>query len=133
MKADVTNVGAKTERNTERLNRAVQIRIVQSVLIVPDSGTWVCNFVTHEPDAVVSRIRLDLIHRGAGPGPRRDGRPPPNGVTDRGKIEVRCAAHHELAIGDIVIHVAFAGMCLAPGVFMRGNVLGFGEVGRALI
>ena len=49
------------------------------------------------------------------------------------KCEVRCPAHHELAIGDVVIHVAFAGMRLAPGVFMRSDILGFGEVGRALI
>ena len=115
------------------MNRAVKVLIVQSILIVPDSGTWVCNFVTHEPDAVVSRIRLDLVQRGTGPGPHRDGGPPPNGVTNRGKIEVRCPAHHEFAIGDIVIHVAVAGMRLAPGVFMRRDILGFGEVGRSLI
>src|SRR5262249_36001762 len=133
VEANVTDVSAKTQWNTDGLNSTVQVLIVQSVLIVPDSGTWIGNFVAHEPDTVVSGIRLDLAQKSAGPGPCRDSRPPPNCVTDRGKTEVRCAAHHELATGARVIHVTLAGMALAPRVFMRGDILGFGKVGCALI
>jgi hypothetical protein len=100
---------------------------------MPDSGTWVCNLVTHEPNAIVSWVRFDLVQGSAGAGPGRDSRPPPNRVANRGEIEVRCSGHCELAIGDVVIHVALAGMILAPGVFMRGNILGFAEVRCALI
>ena len=51
----------------------------------------------------------------------------------RRKCETRCAADAELAIGNVVVHVALPGMRLAPGVLVGSDILGFGEVGRALI
>ena len=39
VEADVTDIGAKPQRDAEGLNGAIQVLIVQSVLIVPNSGT----------------------------------------------------------------------------------------------
>ena len=115
MKADVTNVCSKPQRNAEGLNRAVQVLIVQSVFIVPDSGTWVCDFAAHEPDAIVSWVRLNLVQRGAGDGPCRNGRPHPHCRTNSGKgVVVPAAAYAELVVGCVVKHVAFRGVLLAP-------------------
>lgn len=36
-------------------------------------------------------------------------------------------------MGGVVIHVAFRGMRLAPGVLARGDILGLSKIGRALI
>ena len=49
------------------------------------------------------------------------------------KREIGGAAHAILAIGSVVIHVAFRRMRLAPAVFARGDILRFSKVGRALI
>ena len=131
MKADVTYIGAKPQRDTEGLNGTVQVLIVQSVLVVPNFGTWVCDLICHKPDAVGSRVRLDLIHRGA--RPCLDGRLHSQCVTDWREREISSAAHAILAVRSIVIHVALRRMRLAPGVFTRGDVLRFSKVGRALI
>ena len=100
---------------------------------MPYPCVWVRNLATHEPDTIVSRVRLNLDQRGAGARPCRDGGPSPDGGTNGREIKVRGAAHRELAIRDVVIHVALTGMVLAPDVFMRGHILRFSEVGRALI
>lgn len=133
MKTDVTDVNASTQWNTEGLNRAVEILIVKSVFIVPHTGHWICNLVPDESDAVISRVRLDLAQRCASRRPCHYGGAPPNRVTKSRKSEVRCPVHRELAIGDVVIHVALPGMIVAPVVFMRGNILRFGEVRCALV
>ena len=39
----------------------------------------------------------------------------------------------ELTIGSVVIHVALPWMRLAPGVFVRSDILRFGEIGGAWI
>src|SRR5262249_5821631 len=65
--------------------------------------------------------------------PGHESRPPPNRGVNSRKREARCAADAELAIRNVVVHVAFAGMGLAPCVLVRSHVLAFGEVGRALI
>lgn len=115
MKADVSDVGTWPQRHTKRLNSPVQVLVIQGILIVPDSGTWICDFVAHEPDAVVSCVRLDLVQRGAGDGPCRDGRPHPDCRTNSGKgVVVPAATYAELVVGCVVIHVAFRGMLLAP-------------------
>ncbi len=54
-----------------------------------------------------------------------------HGRADRIEEETRRAADAELPMGDIVVHIAFAGMTLAPGVFVRSDILAFGEIGRA--
>src|ERR1044071_5381762 len=96
---------------------------------MPETSGRVCYLVGDKANAIVSRIGLELNSRGSGPG--RDRRLHPGCGPDGPKGETGAAGNSELTEGDIVVHVALPGMRLAPGVFMRGNVLSFGEVGRA--
>ena len=68
MKSDVADVNARAQRHCERLNAAIEVLIVERILIMPDSDGRVAHFVTHEPNTVVAVIRVDLIHRRASPG-----------------------------------------------------------------
>ena len=133
MESDVTDISSNSQGDAKGLDGAIEVLVIQSVLIVPDSWTWVSHFVTHEPDAIVTRVRLILIYYGARRGPSHDGRLRPDCGGNRRKCEVSCTAHAELAVGDVVIHVAFAWMRLAPGVFMRTNVRRFGKIGGTLV
>ena len=116
----------------EGLNRSVEVLVIDGVFIVPHPRIWPCNLVSNEYDAIVARIRLDLIHYGAGSGPGHDSRLHSHGRAERRKCEIaRAAADSELTIGDIVVHVALPRMGLTPGVFTWGDVLCFGKIGRA--
>ena len=130
MKADVGDVG-NPEGHAKRLDSSVHVLVIQSILIVPDSGRWIGHFVSDEPDAIVARIGLDLVHCHARPS--HEGRSPPDRRVKRRKCEARCAADAELAIRNVVIHVAFARMVLAPHVLVGSHILGFGEVRCTLI
>src|ERR1700757_3391161 len=98
---------------------------------MPYSSGWVGYFVGYKPEAVVSRIWLQTIHSRACPRP--DGRLHSRGGGYWRKTEIRRTTNHKLAVGGVVIHVAFRGMRLAPGVFTRGDILRFSEIGGALI
>src|SRR5205823_13578507 len=115
----------------EELKGAIQVHVIESVLIMPDSSRWVGYLVADKPEAVISRIRLRSAHSRARPSP--EGRDHSDCVTDGRKAETVGAAHDILAIGRVVIHVAFRGMRLAPAVFARGDILRLSEIGRALI
>lgn len=72
MKADVGHVGATPHKKTEGLDTAIQVLVVDRVLVVPHSVGW-GHFRTNEENAVVAGIRLVLSHRGAGTRPGHDG------------------------------------------------------------
>ena len=131
MKADVSDVGTWPQWHTKRLDSSVQILVIQGILIVPDSLTGIGHFVSNKPEAVIARIRLDLVDSRA--CPCHEGRSPPDRRAKRRKCEARCAADAELAIRNVVVHIAFSGMRLAPCVLVGSDILGFGEVRRALI
>ena len=133
MEADVAYVNSRSQRHTKGLDRAVQVLVIQSVFIVPDSRCRIGHFVAHEPDTIITGVGLDLVHGRACICPGHDSRLHPNRWGKRRKREACCTAHAELAVGHVVVHVAFAGMRLAPGVFMGGNILAFREVGGAYI
>ena len=63
---------------------AIEILVVERVLIVPDAGSWVGHFVAHKPDPIVSRIRLELIYRRACPS--LDGRLHSHGLAQQEKM-----------------------------------------------
>ena len=89
------------------MNSAIEVLVIQSVFIVPDSGSWIGHLVTHKPDAIVTRVRLNLVY--CGTGPSHDCRLHPKGGTNRRKCKSAGAtADSKLAIGDVVVHVAFA-------------------------
>ena len=90
------------------------------------------DFVTHEPDTIVSWVRLLPVYRRAGPS--HDRWLLAHGGANGGKGEGCSAATHGIPlVGSIVIHVALARMTLAPGVFVRDDVFRFGKIGRALV
>ena len=60
MKADVTDVG-NPEGHAKRLDSSVQVLVIQGILIVPDSDSWIGHFVSYEPEAIIARIRFDLV------------------------------------------------------------------------
>src|SRR5438128_2630977 len=67
MKSDVRDVYSGSNRHAERLDGAIEVLVVERVFIEPDASGGVRHFVAHEPDAIVSRIRLNLIYCRAAP------------------------------------------------------------------
>ena len=127
VKPDVTDIGTGPQRDVERLNAAIEIVIVQGILVVIDARRGTGDFEAHKPDSIVSRIRLLLSYRRA--CPTFDGRFHSLWQPHRGKCEVRCAVNKELAVGSVVIHVALPRMGLTPLVFKRIQVCRFREIG----
>ena len=72
------------------MDRAIEVLVVESIFVVPDAGTWVCYFVTHEPDTIVSRVGFELTYRCTTPGEYR--RLLAMGGTSGAKTERRRAA-----------------------------------------
>ena len=113
MKAYVAYVDSGSQRHAEELDSPIQVLVIKSVLVVPDSSGWIRHFVSRKPNPVVARIRLSLVHSRA--CPRHDGRLHAYRGAQRGKGEIaRAAGNRESTIGDVVIHVALPGMRLAP-------------------
>ena len=82
-KPGVAYVHSRCSRHTERLNPSVQVLVIQGILIMPDSSRRIGNFVAQEPDAIISRIRLNRVHCRA--RPRHDGRLRPHSRAGGGK------------------------------------------------
>lgn len=131
VESDVSEIGPSTQRHGKGLNTAIEILIVQGVLIVINSRRWIGHLVPHKPDPIVSPIRLDLIYRCACPS--RDRREHSHGLIKRGKCEVRRAANKEVTVGSVVIHVTLPRMGLTPGILKGIQVLRFDEIGCTLI
>jgi len=71
---DIAKVYSRCKRDTKRLNTAVEVLVIQSILIVPDPGSWISHFIADKPEAIVCQIRLDLRHCGACVCPSHYGR-----------------------------------------------------------
>ena len=133
MKFDVSDIDSRSHRHSERLNRPIEVLVIERVLIVPHASTQVGYFVAHKPDPVVARSRLDLIYRRAiCTSPSHDGRVLSYSRASRAKIEIRrSATHGMLSVRSVVKHVALSRMTLAPDTFIRDDVIGFGKIGSA--
>ena len=59
MKRDVTYVDSGAERHAERLNRAIEILVVNGVLVMPHAGRRVRYFINDERTTIDTRFRLD--------------------------------------------------------------------------
>ena len=129
VKPDVTVVDPGSQGNSERLNGAIQVLVIERVLVVPDSGRRVGYFISHEPDTIVAVIRLDLVYRCVSPS--RNGGLLAHGAAHEIKGErLVDPSYAALAVGSVVIHVALVRMTLAPGAFVRHDVFRFGEICR---
>lgn len=99
---------------------------------MPHTCTWISDLVTHKPDAIIAWIRLGLADRSSIPS--HDGRLHPHGRANRLKPEIGwSSANRELAIRDIVEHVAFSRIRLAPGILVRTDIGSFAKIGRTRI
>src|SRR5438128_6520178 len=63
---------AASRRHSKRLNRPIQVLVIDRVFVMPNSSGWVGHFIANERNAIVSRIGLDLIDGCSSPG--KDGR-----------------------------------------------------------
>lgn len=119
----------KLRNNFEGLNSAIKVLIIDGVLIVPHAVGRACHFITDEENAIVTRIRLDLVHCCAWPS--HDGRLRPHRGADSRKRKIgRAAANSKLTVRGVVEHIALARVRLTPRVLVRSDILRFGEKGR---
>ena len=135
VKSDISNGDARSDGHGKSLDPAVQVLIVERVLVVPCAITEIGDFVTHEPDTIGPWSRLDLIHgRAVCPRPNHDRRLLSHGWTNSGEVKI-CwpATHAVLTVGSVVKHVALGWMTLAPEAFVRDDVVGFSKIGRAYV
>ena len=72
MKTDVADVYPGCERHAKGLNAAVEVLVIQGILIVPDPSSGIRHFVPHKPNPIVTRVGLDLAYYRCWPG--HDGR-----------------------------------------------------------
>lgn len=114
------------------MNGSIKILVVKRVLIVPDAGGRVAHFVTHEPNSIVMRIGLNLIYRRASPG--FDSWLLTHRAAYRTKTKrLVDAGYRVLLVRGVVVHVALVRVNLAPGTFVRHDVLRFGKICRARV
>jgi len=132
MKSNIRNVYSGSKRDAERLDGAIEVLVIERVFVMVNTGRRVGDFVTHEPNAVVARIRFDLIHRRTGPS--HDGRlfshggaraTKSKGLVDSGNVVS--------AVRRVVVHVALARMTLTPTVFVWDDVFRLGKVRRSRV
>ncbi len=89
---DVIQWDRKSVDNGEELDRAIQVHVKDSILIVPYPLRRPCYLVADKENAIITRIRLDLAHRGARIRPGLDSRLLSHGATSWRKAEIRRAA-----------------------------------------
>jgi len=132
MKSNIRNVYSGSKRDAERLDGAIEVLVIERVFVMVNTGRRVGDFVTHEPNAVVARIRFDLIHRRTGPS--HDGRllshRGANAIKTKGLID---SCYVVATVGSVIVHVALARMTLAPGVFVWDDVLRFSKIQRSRV
>ena len=59
MKSDVTYVDSGPERHAEGLNRAIEVLVVNGVLVMPHAGRRVRYFINNEGTTIDTGLRLD--------------------------------------------------------------------------
>ena len=131
MKSDVTHGYSGCQGHSERLDGAIEVLVIDRVLVMPEASDWTGYFVANEGNAIDSWSWLDRVDRRPGPGVDRrlhSHRGPHGREAERGG-----ATNSELTVGNIVVHVALAWISLAPDVFVGSDVLTFGEVSRTRI
>src|SRR6476661_7118049 len=129
VKADVRDVYSGSNRHAERLDRAIEVLVIECVFIVPDASTRVGDFVAHEPDTVGSSCGLDLVYYRAGPS--HDRRLLSHGGACGTKTKRLINSGYGVrTVRRVVIHVALVRMTLAPGAFVGDDVFRFGKIRR---
>src|SRR5215831_9213916 len=132
VKSNIAYVNSGSDGHPKRLNGAIQVLVIDGILVVKNASRRVRYSETHKENAIISRIRADLVYaRARRACPSHNGRLSSHRAAKRCKREACGAAHAILTIGGVVEHVALAGVRLAKGEFARSDVLRFGKIGRA--
>ena len=130
VKSKVARRGS-AQRHTEGLDSAIEIHVIDRVLVVPDAGRGIRYLVSNESSAIDSRLGLDRIDGRSSPGIDRRGRS--HRGSNRRKAETGRAADTEATVGRIVVHVALPRVTLAPGVLVWSNICRLGKIGGTRI
>jgi hypothetical protein len=59
MKSDVANVDSIPQWHTEGLNRAIEILVVNGVLVMPHTGRWIRYFINNERTTIHTGLWLN--------------------------------------------------------------------------
>ena len=130
VKSDVRDVYSGSERHAERLDRAIEVLVIERVFIVPDASSRVGDFVAHEPDTIVEVIGFELVYRRTSPS--RDRGMLSHGGSRTSKTKGLTNSGYGVGtVRSVVIHVALVRMTLAPGAFVGDDVFRFGKIRRA--
>jgi len=109
------------------LNRAIEVLVIERVLVMPDASRRIGHLITHEPDAIVAVIWFDLIYCRASPG--FDGRllalSGTYGIEGERLVD---SSYAVLFVRSVIILVALVRMTLAPGAFVRNDVFRFRKI-----
>src|SRR5688572_10452572 len=130
MEADIAYRHTGPCRNTKRLDRAIDILVIDGVLVMPYARRRIGHLITYDSDTVIPGIRRE--GRPAGTVPGIDRRPLPDRRSGGREAERAGRTVNVVTpVRDVVVHVALAGIRLAPDVFVRGYVLSLGIIGGA--
>ena len=68
VESNIADGDSASQRQTERLNPAVKILVIDRVFIMPDPGDGACHFVGNKATTIDSRLGFDRRNRRARPG-----------------------------------------------------------------
>src|ERR1043166_9875825 len=127
METSVADIHAKADGNSQRLYAAVEVLIIQSIFVMPRGRRDLRYLVDHPCDAVVAALRLDANFGRSGPG--IDRRLFTLRRANRREAErARRSETAESTVRNVVVHIALAGICLAPYILVRSDVHRFCNV-----
>src|ERR1044071_4576725 len=131
VKLEIAYRGSAAQRDRERLDRAIEILVIDRVFVMPYTADGTDNLVGDKSAPIHAGLWFDGLNGGAGPG--GNGRHRGHGGASDRERETRCAANVKSGVRRVITHVALAGVSLTPGVLVRGDVLDLGVIGRTRI
>ena len=126
MKPQIAHRDSAPQRQSEGLDPAIEILVIDRVLIMPNPSDWAGHLVGNERSSIRSRLGLNGINGRSGPG--TDGWSRSHRGSNGRKGEARRAGNIETTIGGVVVHVALAWVGLAPDVLRWSDELRFGAL-----
>ena len=133
VKPGVTHEDSAAQRDAERLDRAIQILVMDGVFVVPNPGHRARHLPDDEGTAIDSRLGLDRATGRSRPGTCGGGHSYRWLTRNALKGKIGRASDIVTTIGGIVIHVALPRVSLTPGVLVPAVILDFEVIRRASV
>src|SRR5438552_2161609 len=108
MEPDVAGSHTASKRHAEGLNRAIEVFVINAVLIMPYARRGIGHFVGDHAHAVGGWRRLELNDGRSSPGENGRFRSLCRG--SGAKTETGCSSNSELTIRHVIVHVALVGV-----------------------